>query len=100
MVGHNTSHTMKKIFNYAITIMGIASWMGVAFMLIEYSNCPILGWVIVIAPFVMLGIAIAGFIADERKRDAEFRKCFEPYANEAKANEVAIHNNAEISAAE
>lgn len=81
---------MKKVFNLALALVGIASWMGIVMMLVKYSSCPTVGWFIFFAPIVVVAILLFAAIRDIVREDADIRRAIDNYPN-AKGNETATH---------
>lgn len=81
---------MKKVLNLTLALVGIASWMSIVVMLVKYSSCPTVGWVIFTAPIAVIAILLGAAIRDIRREEADLRRAIENYPN-AKGNETATH---------
>lgn len=83
---------LSFLWQAALTIGGIASWLYVATGLITYSSCPTVGWYIITVPFLVLAIAIGMVIIDTiREGRAEHDSAAEmgkPYENQKSNNKT------------
>ena len=70
---------MKTFCNVTLVIAGLAGWLGLSILLINFSICTAFGWFIFVAPIFVVGSIVVSIIVEEMRKDKTFREMGRPY---------------------
>lgn len=70
---------METFCNVTLAIAGLAGWLGLSILLINFSTCPAFGWFIFVAPIFVVVFVVVSIIAEEMRKDKTFREMGRPY---------------------